>query len=72
MAIDSEELGNLCHAPRPTLLAVVVPSVAGMSPALLRTRLLADISLPTYGFPDKFVLVDELPVNDHGQLIKHV
>ena len=69
VAVDSQELGSLCHAPSPALLAVVVPSVPGMSPGLLRTRLLTDISLPAYRVPDRFVLVDELPVNAHGELI---
>ena len=69
VAVDPQELGNLCHAPSPALLAVVVPSVSGMSPGLLRTRLLTDVSLPTYGVPDRFVLVDELPVSAHGELI---
>lgn len=72
MAVDPQELSNLCHAPSPALLAVVVPSIARMSPALLRTRLLTDVSLPAYGVPDKFVVVDELPVNAHGESLMYV
>ena len=71
VAIDPQEFGSLSHAPSPALLAVVVPSVPGMSAGLLRARLLTDVSLPAYGVPDRFVLVDELPVNTHGELISN-